>query len=166
VGSTPTPGTINFIDILASVVHTVRNCTEDMGPFMTNLKEKAAKSAKRKEQETGPTEEIPFWARDDIRFDSDGIRLIGPKIPFIPAVEQHAKDKPRRQREHIPGTDYTPQELAVEWGLSTDKIRELFANEAGVKKIRDPRAAAKGKRHYTTLRIPENVAERVAKKLS
>jgi hypothetical protein len=65
---------------------------------------------------------------------------------------------------HIKGTDYTVQELAYEKGLGVDKIRELFENEPGVTKLQSP--PKKGKRQYTTLRIPEKVAERVWRRLS
>ena len=61
--------------------------------------------------------------------------------------------KRRRLRPRQPGADYTVTELAHEWGLSTDKIRELFRNEPGVKKFQDDKAGKKRKRRYTTLRI-------------
>lgn len=78
-------------------------------------------------------------------------------------VEQTAESKSKIEN-HIKGTDYSPQELALEWGLGVDKIRELFADEPGVTKIKNP--PKKGKRQYVTLRIPERVAERVQRRLS
>jgi hypothetical protein len=59
---------------------------------------------------------------------------------------------------------YTPAQLAEAWAVSVDKIRDLFRNEEGVLKIgeRNP----KHKQQYWTLRIPEQVAMRVHKRLS
>jgi hypothetical protein len=76
------------------------------------------------------------------------------------------KGKQRRLRIRQTGEDYTVSELAHEWGLSTDKIRELFRNEPGVTKLKGENAGKKRKRRYVTLRIPEDVAERVKRRLS
>jgi hypothetical protein len=62
--------------------------------------------------------------------------------------------------------NYTVAELAREWKLSTDKIRELFRNEPGVIKLKDDNADKKRKRRYVSLRIPPEVARRVAKRIS
>ena len=81
-------------------------------------------------------------------------------------VEQTAEKKATTAKAgntHIKGTDWKPQELAIEWGLGVDKIRELFANEPDVKKIQKPKK--RGRRAYVTLRIPERVAERVQRRL-
>jgi hypothetical protein len=83
-------------------------------------------------------------------------------------AEQTAEPTPRltkgQPKEHVKGTDYTVQELANLWQFSPDKVRELFENEPDVLKIKNP--AKKGKRAYTTLRIPESVAERASRRLS
>jgi hypothetical protein len=79
-------------------------------------------------------------------------------------VEQTAGRAAKTGSTHIPGTHYTVQELAALWGFGVDKIRELFADEAGVIKIQNP--AKKGKRGYTSLRIPETIADRVARRLA
>lgn len=62
---------------------------------------------------------------------------------------------------------YSPQQVASAWGLSTDKVRRMFENEAGVLKIGEPsrRMGRALKRRYYTLRIPESVVYRVQKKL-
>jgi len=59
---------------------------------------------------------------------------------------------------------YAVVEIAAQWNLSTDKVRELFQNEPGVLVIgeRSPRH----KRRYVTLRIPQSVLERVHSRLS
>jgi hypothetical protein len=59
---------------------------------------------------------------------------------------------------------FTPTELAEAWGLSPDTVRKLFRDEPGVLKI--GRAPSRFKRSYVTLRIPQEVAERVHRRLS
>jgi hypothetical protein len=58
---------------------------------------------------------------------------------------------------------YSPDDLGQLWGLSANTIRRLFEHESGVLQIANPR---RGRRSYTTLRIPESVAERVHRKLA
>lgn len=60
---------------------------------------------------------------------------------------------------------YSPKEVAELWNVSVDSVRKLFENEPGVLVIGNitPR---RGKRSYTTLRIPEHVLERVHRRLS
>jgi len=60
---------------------------------------------------------------------------------------------------------YTVVELADRWNLSPDTIRKLFENEPGVLALEE-RGRKRGKRRYTTLRIPESVALRVHRRLS
>jgi len=79
-------------------------------------------------------------------------------------VEGTADKKAKVEAAHVRGQHYSVQEVAQLWGLGIDKIRELFENEPGVIKLQSP--PKKGKRRYTTLRIPENVAERVQRRLS
>jgi hypothetical protein len=79
-------------------------------------------------------------------------------------VEQTADQTAKAKSQHVSGSHYSVQELAALWGLGVDKIREIFADEAGVIKIQNP--ATKKKRAYTTLRIPEAVAQRVQRRMS
>ena len=58
---------------------------------------------------------------------------------------------------------YTVTEVAELWSFSADVIRKLFEHEPGVMVIGDP--APRGKRRYTTLRIPQSVVERVHRRL-
>lgn len=60
---------------------------------------------------------------------------------------------------------FTPAELAQAWKLDEDTIRRLFIDEPGVLKLGRTQARA-GKRSYTTLRIPADVAERVYRERS
>lgn len=58
---------------------------------------------------------------------------------------------------------YTVSELAKLWLFSENTIRRLFTKEPGVVKI--ARQKTRQKRGYTTLRIPERIAERVHRRL-
>jgi len=59
---------------------------------------------------------------------------------------------------------YSPSQLAEAWGLSVETVRSLFRQEPGVLKIGNP--GTKYKRGYTTLRIPQEVAARVHRRLA
>ena len=59
---------------------------------------------------------------------------------------------------------YAPDELAELWAVSTETIRSIFRNEPGVLKIGN--TGSRHRRGYITLRIPQDVAERVHKRLS
>lgn len=60
---------------------------------------------------------------------------------------------------------YSPAEIAELWSLSVDCVRKIFEHEPGVLAIgtTQPR---RGKRSYTTLRIPQSVLDRVHRRLS
>jgi hypothetical protein len=60
---------------------------------------------------------------------------------------------------------YSPAEIAERWSLSADAIRKLFEKEPGVLIIGST-VPRRGKRSYTTLRIPESVVVRVHRRLS
>jgi hypothetical protein len=57
---------------------------------------------------------------------------------------------------------YRVRELAALWGFSDNTIIRLFAGEPGVIRLE----SGGGRRKYTTLSIPENVALRVHQRLS
>ncbi len=59
---------------------------------------------------------------------------------------------------------YTPLELAGAWRLSVEVVRRLFENEPGVLIFGDARGT-RSKRRYRTLRIPQDVAQRVYHRL-
>jgi hypothetical protein len=59
---------------------------------------------------------------------------------------------------------YSPDELADLWGVSAETIRNIFRDEPGVLKI--GKTGSRYKRGYVTLRIPQEVAERIHTKLS
>jgi hypothetical protein len=60
---------------------------------------------------------------------------------------------------------YAPGELAKLWGVSVETVRSMFRNEPGVLKIGSS-TGSRHKRGYITLRIPEEVAQRVHRRLS
>lgn len=59
---------------------------------------------------------------------------------------------------------YSVGEIAALWKLSADSVRRIFKNEPGVL-VLSPRKR-RGKRAYSTLRIPESVLQRVHKRCS
>jgi hypothetical protein len=58
---------------------------------------------------------------------------------------------------------YTVSELSKLWFFSENTIRRLFSHEPGVIKI--ARQPTRVKRGYTSLRIPERIAQRVHRRL-
>ena len=60
---------------------------------------------------------------------------------------------------------YAVGEIAALWNLSSDAVRKLFQDEAGVL-ILGGQEAATHKRRYTTLRIPESVLQRVHRRMT
>jgi hypothetical protein len=60
---------------------------------------------------------------------------------------------------------YSPAEIAELWNLSADCVRNIFEHEPGVLVIGNP-IPRRGKRSYTTLRIPQSVLGRVHKRMS
>jgi hypothetical protein len=59
---------------------------------------------------------------------------------------------------------FSPAEIGEKWNLSPDVVRKLFEREAGVMVLGQD--TPRGRRRYTTLRIPRSVAERVHRRLS
>lgn len=59
---------------------------------------------------------------------------------------------------------YSPAEIAEVWNLSADCVRKIFENEPGVLVIGNAQPK-RGKRSYTTLRIPQTVLDRVHRRL-
>jgi len=53
---------------------------------------------------------------------------------------------------------YTATEVAKLWRLSLDTVRNLFRDYPGVLKLAQP--PRRGRRTYTTLRIPESVLQK------
>jgi hypothetical protein len=58
---------------------------------------------------------------------------------------------------------FTVAELSKRWFFSENTIRRLFSQEPGV--VRVARPQTRSKRGYTSMRIPERIAERVHRRL-
>jgi hypothetical protein len=58
---------------------------------------------------------------------------------------------------------YAPSEVAERWNMNVETIRRLFRDESGVIVFQAP--VKKGRRPYTTIRIPESVLERAHRRL-
>jgi hypothetical protein len=107
-----------------------------------------------------------LWTRADLFFGPDGVSEISPPKPLIAASTPRQVPASKDSKARTVSGDYTVAELAREWHLSPDKIRELFRNEPGVVKLKDDNAYKKRKRPYVSLRIPPEVAQRVKRRLS
>jgi hypothetical protein len=59
---------------------------------------------------------------------------------------------------------WSVMEVAEQWGISTDLVRDIFKDEDGVLIVERP--GTRTKRSYSTMRIPESVLERVYNQLS
>jgi hypothetical protein len=114
-------------------------------------------TAKKAFESFAPDGEAFGWNRFQFT-DSDVDRLRG-------MVEQTAQQKAKVEVNHVKGAAYTPQELAVLWSLSEDTIREVFKDEPGVIRITN-KPTKKNRKAYTSIRIPEDVAARVQRRLS
>lgn len=60
---------------------------------------------------------------------------------------------------------HTVYEIAKAWQVDPDTVRDAFQDEPGVLKL-GRTVARGGKRSYVTLRIPDNVLERVYRQRS
>lgn len=78
---------------------------------------------------------------------ADVLTLPAPLAPTLASAESH----------------YSPNEVAKLWHFNVETVRRLFQDEPGVLVLQAP--FKKGKRRYTTIRIPQSVLERVHKRL-
>lgn len=74
-------------------------------------------------------------------------------------LDRLASGNPARFEER----HFTVKDIGVMWKLSDDVVRKQFEEEPGVLVIGED--APRGKRRYTTLRIPQSVVERVHRRL-
>ena len=65
-----------------------------------------------------------------------------------------------KNRNQVGEKHFTPAELAEAWGVDVETIRNIFRDEPGVLKI------SNASKLRTTLRIPQDVAERVHRRLA
>jgi hypothetical protein len=57
----------------------------------------------------------------------------------------------------------TPQQIADAWQIDCNTVRRIFVDREGVLKLSFPR---RGKRKYSTIRIPVSVVEQVRRERS
>jgi hypothetical protein len=82
----------------------------------------------------------------------------GAKIARLPDPPETGGELSRFATRH-----FTVGEIAAILRLSDDAVRDLFRREPGVLAI--GRDRSRGKRSYLTLRIPQDVFERVCRRL-
>jgi hypothetical protein len=94
----------------------------------------------------------------------DEIEDLETKALFASDCFPMSQPKRRRARKApLSGSHYMPEQLGELWCLSADTIRRLFEYEPGVLVIE---RQSKKARRYRTLRIPQEVADRVQRRLS
>jgi hypothetical protein len=82
-----------------------------------------------------------------------------------PRTKSRTKAKPTpKAKIGVSGQHYSPAELAEAWGVSVETVRSIFRGEPGVLKL--GKTGTRYRRSYYTLRIPQEVAERVHRRLS
>jgi len=84
-------------------------------------------------------------------------------------ANQVGTDRDAREDFAVGGSEsavrhYSPAEIAGLWNLSADCVRKIFENEPGVLVIGNTQLR-RGRRSYTTLRIPQTVLDRVHRRL-
>ena len=72
--------------------------------------------------------------------------------------------KPADHNALVAAKHFSPSDLAKAWGVSVETVRSIFREEPGVVKL--GKTGTKSRRGYFTLRIPQQVAERVHRRLS
>jgi hypothetical protein len=90
--------------------------------------------------------------------------MVTTKVMLHSANEPHGPD-PGAETPRYAMRHYTVAEIAALWSLSDDAVRHMFEREPGVLMLGNPQPK-RGKRSYTTLRIPEDVVERVHRRMS
>ena len=84
------------------------------------------------------------------------------KLLTLPDRQAEMRERHRAPGPHtVTGTftqrHFTPNELAVAWGLHPSKVRRIFEAIPGVLKLSV--CGSQTSRRYVSLRIPESVAE-------
>lgn len=99
---------------------------------------------------------------------ADAIAELQASSKFREWEPPHAKtSKPRDsvlRSSLVKDKHWSVVEVAEQWGISTDLVRDIFKDEDGVLIVERP--GTRTKRSYSTMRIPESVLERVYATLS
>lgn len=83
-----------------------------------------------------------------------------PPLPPLKRVDGRVLEQSHLMKER----HWDVGEVAEQWGISTDLVRDIFKDEDGVLIVERP--GTRTKRSYSTMRIPESVLERVYNQLS
>lgn len=94
---------------------------------------------------------------------SEQFRNWKPEPPLLPPLKR-VDGRVIEQSHLMKERHWNVGEVAQQWGISTDLVRDIFQNEDGVLIVERP--GTRTKRHYSTMRIPESVLERVYNQLS
>lgn len=86
--------------------------------------------------------------------------LMGPQQDFITQINEEA---PRPFGIQAVERHYTVAQLSKMWVFSESTIRRLFSKEPGVIKL--AHQPTRKRRGYTSMRIPERIAQRVHRRL-
>jgi hypothetical protein len=106
------------------------------------------------------------------RTEKDSKTALAPDFPSIVLRSQKFRDwtptrahrKPADHNAPVAEKHFSPAELSKAWGVSVETVRSIFREEPGVLKL--GKTGTKSRRGYFTLRIPQQVAERVHRRLS
>jgi hypothetical protein len=101
-----------------------------------------------------------FAGPDGEAFGWNRFLLTAEDVKRLSAMVEQTAERKAREPAHVPGRHYTAKQLAVEWGMSPDTIRKLFEDEPGVLR-HGKNTSRRGKRRYLSIRIPEEVAQRI-----
>jgi hypothetical protein len=115
------------------------------------------------------SEEIRERLLRSTKFHDWGPLLVNPvkAAGATPRTKSRTKAKPTPKAKidvGVSGHHYSPVELAEAWGVSVETVRSIFRVEPGVLKL--GKTGTRYRRGYFTLRIPQEVAERVHRRLS
>jgi hypothetical protein len=83
---------------------------------------------------------------------------------LVSRLEEHLRIPEETVRTGAAEYHHTVKELSGMWQLSTTTITRMFRDEPGVLRL-EKASARRGRRSYTTLRIPESVVQRVYRRL-
>lgn len=133
------------------------------------LKQAVAQFKAKSRRKPAPKGVQPLWTRPDVFFGDQFTSVLG--TVQLPVSAMEGDDTPGRKRQRSEakrpaGGFYTVRQIAERWGVSDDEVRERFRREPGVIRLTDENASKKRKRTYVTLRIPEEVLQRVERRLS
>ena len=100
-----------------------------------------------------------FRAAKKINYGGEKFKYDGKGVRHAGKTSENLADHKFPIEQH-----FTPAELANAWGVSDETVRSIFREEPGVLKL--GKTGTMHRRGYFTLRIPQEVAKRVHRRLS